>query len=59
MRIFDISTGECVRILFHQQEVVTSFAFGRKYMLTGSEEGSVLLWDLNHFRILASFQIEE
>ena len=32
--------------------------FGRNYMISGSEEGSLVLWDLKNFNILASFLLE-
>lgn len=55
IRIWDINNGECLRLLFHNNEIVSSVSFGRNYMLTASEENRIILWNLDDFSVIVNF----
>ena len=49
VRIWDVSTAECLRIFTGHSYSVTSCVFSKdgKVLITGDEIGDVIAWDIN------------
>lgn len=57
VRLWDVATGMCTRLLSGLQSAPTSMAISPdgKQMAVGSDDGNILLWDLGSARRMATF----
>lgn len=49
VRLWDVQTGECVRIFIGHRSMVLSLAMSPdgRYMASGDEDGAIMMWDLS------------
>lgn len=54
VRMWDVSSGECVRIFIGHRSMILSLAISPegRYMASGDEDGTIMLWDLATGRCL-------
>jgi transcription initiation factor TFIID subunit 5 len=52
VRLWDVQTGECMRIFTGHRGMVLSLAMSSdgRYMASGDEDGAILMWDLGSGR---------
>lgn len=48
VRLWDVQTGECVRIFIGHRHMILSLAMSPdgRYMASGDEDGAIMMWDL-------------
>lgn len=54
VRLWDVQTGECVRIFIGHRSMVLSLAMSPdgRYMASGDEDGTIMMWDLSTARCI-------
>ena len=52
VRLWDVQSGECVRIFIGHRSMVLSLAMSPdgRYMASGDEDGTIMMWDLSSGR---------
>lgn len=55
VRLWDVNTGECVRIFIGHRSMVLSLAMSPdgRYMASGDEDGTIMMWDLSNGRCVS------
>lgn len=55
VRLWDVQSGECVRIFIGHRSMVLSLAMSPdgRYMASGDEDGIIMLWDLSSGRCVS------
>lgn len=48
VRLWDVQSGECVRIFIGHRSMILSLAMSPdgRYMASGDEDGTIMMWDL-------------
>lgn len=54
VRLWDVHSGECVRIFIGHRSMVLSLAMSPdgRYMASGDEDGAIMTWDLSSGRCI-------
>ena len=54
VRLWDVQSGECVRVFVGHKGMILSLAMspGGRYMASGDEDGTIMMWDLSSGRCL-------
>lgn len=54
VRLWDVQSGECVRIFIGHRSMVLSLAMSPdgRYMASGDEDGTIMMWDLSTGRFI-------
>ncbi|KAF9598276.1 hypothetical protein IFM89_026211, partial [Coptis chinensis] len=54
VRLWDVQSGECVRIFIGHRSMILSLAMSPdgRYMASGDEEGTIMMWDLSSGRCI-------
>ncbi len=47
LRLYDLSSGLCLRNLYGHSARVTALAFDRRRLASGDEDGNILIWDID------------
>ena len=52
VRLWDVQSGECVRIFIGHRSMILSLAMSPdgRYMASGDEDGAIMMWDLSSGR---------
>jgi transcription initiation factor TFIID subunit 5 len=55
VRLWDVQSGECVRIFIGHRSMILSLAMSPdgRYMASGDEDGSIMMWDLSSGRCIS------
>ncbi|AQK70496.1 Transcription initiation factor TFIID subunit 5 [Zea mays] len=55
VRLWDVQTGECIRMFIGHRSMVLSLAMSPdgRYMASGDEDGTIMIWDLSTGRCVS------
>lgn len=55
VRLWDVQTGECIRMFIGHRSMVLSLAMSPdgRYMASGDEDGTIMMWDLSSGRCVS------
>ena len=55
VRLWDVQTGECIRMFIGHRSMVLSLAMSPdgRYMASGDEDGTIMMWDLSTGRCVS------